>query len=672
MHRFLIGLISILICGCHGPSTQVLMSFDRATGLYAAPFPSNDLRRSDGSINVDRFPNPNNVDLINQGLTLIRSDKQGFATSGAVYFQLSAALDSKQLPDLNGSVTPGANVFLMSVDSTAPDFLKRYPVQVTFTADGGPFGAPNLLAVLPLQGIPLRPGTLYAAVVRRRALDAHGNQLLPSPTMKQLAANLRPPALPDAAFADYTAAIGALASAGVAATDLAGLAVFTTGAPAAAMGALRTDILSRPLPAMNLAPVRTDTFPDYCVYATTIDMPDYQSGTPPFSSAGGGWKFDANGKPIFQRNETANLVFTVPRTAMPAGGFPLAVLVQAGAGGDRALVDRGVQAMTGGPALTPGTGPAMYFAKAGYAGAEVDGPLEGLRNTTHDNEDFLIFNFMNAEALRDNVRESALELILFAHIVPTIQFDASDCPGFTGGPVKFEIDHLALMGHSMGATIAPLIISYEPLYRAVVLSGSGGSYIENVMYKIKPLRILPLAEALLDYDMDGRSLTDTDPALTLVQWAAEPSDPPVYNARIVHEPAAGDRPRHVLMEQGIVDHYIMPNIANATTLSMGLDVGGTPLDQSTPELSTQMAILPLLPFSGRAQISLPAQGNVTASDGSRVTALVIQHPSDGIEDGHEIVFQTDPPKHQYRCFLQCFLTGTPKVPTDGAADDPCP
>src|SRR5207245_355858 len=99
-----------------------------------------------------------------------------------------------------------------------------------------------------------------------------------------------------------------------------------------------------------------------------------------------------SGKPILQRTNQCNLVITVPRAPMPAAGYPLVVLVQAGAGGDRALVDRGPQAMTGGPALVPGTGPAMHFARAGFAGATVDGPLEGLRNITHDNEDFLIFN----------------------------------------------------------------------------------------------------------------------------------------------------------------------------------------------------------------------------------------------------------------------------------------
>ena len=43
----------------------------------------------------------------------------------------------------------------------------------------------------------------------------------------------------------------------------------------------------------------------------------------------------------------------------------------------------------------------------------------------------------------------------------------------------------------------------------------------------------------------------------------------------------------------------------------------------------------------------------------------------GIEDAHEVVFQTEPPKYQYRCFLESFLNGVPRVPAPGGLDDAC-
>src|SRR5205807_10298026 len=106
----------------------------------------------------------------------------------------------------------------------------------------------------------------------------------------------------------------------------------------------------------------------------------------------------------------------------------------------------------------------------------------------------------------------------------------------------------------------------------------------------------------------------------------------------------------------IVDHYIMPGIANATSLSLGLDLAGAALDEGAAELASTTHLRDLLPLSGGAQIALPASGNRAG-----LTAVVVQHPEDGIEDGHEVAFQTEAPQHQYRCFLQSFAKGTPKV-----------
>ena len=58
-------------------------------------------------------------------------------------------------------------------------------------------------------------------------------------------------------------------------------------------------------------------------------------------------------------------------------------------------------------------------------------------------------------------------------------------------------------------------------------------------------------------------------------------------------------------------------------------------------------------------------------NGAKVTAVLTQHAEDGIEDGHEVVFQTEAPKHEYRCFLEGLKTGAPIVPGPGGALDPC-
>ncbi|HEY8040119.1 MAG TPA: hypothetical protein VIF15_10015 [Polyangiaceae bacterium] len=662
---------ALLSCSAsHGGAggVTVSMRFERAS-FYDAPFPSDDLVQSDGTIAIAGFPDlppPDTIALVEDAKSLVASSARGFAEEGGIFFTLSDTLDPSPLPDAPTSVTPGATAYLVGVTPTAPDFLKRYPVTVRFEADGGPFGAPNMLTLVPLQGTPLRPKTTYAAVVTREAGVA------PSAEMTAIAGGHRPDAMPQAAFAEYQGALGSLAQAGVDPGDVAGLAVFTTDDPTAQLGLVLADMLSRPLPVADTGFVQTDLFPTFCVYTATIPMPDYQAGDKPydFASHGGGWVFDASGKPVMQRTEEAGFVVSIPRAPMPPGGWPIVHFIRTGGGGNRPLVDRGPQGTTGGPALVPGTGPALWFAKAGVAGASVDGPHEDLRNLTGDNEDFLMFNINNALALRDNIRESAVEYALFAHVLANLQLDVSNCPGTTS-PARFDASKVGLMGHSMGGTLSPIAASAEPLYRALVLSGTGGSFIENVLWKQQPLPIKPALELLLNYIHQDppRSLVEDDPVLTLIQWAEEPADTLVYTRSIVSEPPAGQSPRPVLMEQGIVDHYIMPPIANAASLSLGLDLAGTPLDATNPELIIDRtpSLESVLPFSGRSQVPLPVTGNRGG-----VTAVVVQHPADGIEDGHEIVFQTDPPKREYRCFLQTWAAGqTPLVPQPGDVNGPC-
>ena len=227
------------------------------------------------------------------------------------------------------------------------------------------------------------------------------------------------------------------------------------------------------------------------------------------------------------------------------------------------------------------------------------------------------------------------------------------------------------MGHSMGATIAPLSLAIEPRLRAVILSGAGGSWIANVIDKKKPVAVRGFAEILLKLVTGDYRLHTHDPLLSMLQWAGEAADPPVYGRMIIAEPPAGSPPRHVLMLQGIVDHYILPSIANATTLSFGLDLAGGSLDAVTPELASFTTAATVVPLVGRRSIELPVAGNLTGPGGEKVTAVVVQHKEDGVEDGHEVAFQTAAPKRQYRCFLASLRQGTPVVPTRGGEDDPC-
>ena len=642
-------LVLVALAACSdtaGP--HVMMDFTRADSLFDAPVPSDDLRAGTAG-DLSRIATAQHPPIVDQIIGLL-ADNDGFAMTAGIHFQISEAIDVAGLPSIAESVGDDSPAFVIGIDPDAPDYRVRYPLEVSFVADAARYGAPNLLTLLPLQGRPLRPGTRYAAVVTTAIHATAG------------AALERAPAAALARFPDATAALGDT-------SHVAGLTAFTTGDPARGMAIAHAAALARPLPTIDAPFVQTEVFSDFCAYHTTVAMPDYQSGLAPFTSTGGTWVLDDHGAPIMQRTEQANLVVTIPRTAAPAAGYPLVVFVRTGGGGDRPLVDRGQEPGHGLPPLIPGEGPARYLARAGFAGIEVDGPLGGLRNPTAGDEQFLTFNVANLGALRDNVRESALELDVIAHVGIALQVDSSSCPGASAS-ARFDAAHVAIIGHSMGAWIAPLAVAAEPLFRAMVLSGAGGSWIENIIYKQKPLAPYPVISSLVQVG----DLRADNPIMSLAQWALEPSDPQIYGASIIREPTAGADPRHVLMVQGVVDDYILPRIANATSLSFGLDLAGSEHDTAAdPRLADELPLGPLLPMAGRAVIALPASANVRLADGRTATAVVTQHVEDGVEDGHEVMFQTDVPKHEYQCFLASWLrTGVPSVPIDAARDAACP
>jgi len=627
------------------PGVQVRMDFARAE-LYDAPFPSDDLRS--GTVDVSGFPNPDGIPYLEDVQGLLQ-EAEGFGTTSGIFFALDGPVDATPWTPWTTSEDAAA-VSLVDVDPQSPERGRRVPLTVDFQADGGPFGAENLLSLLPVQGIVLRPGTRYAAVIRRDLGDAEGAPLGVSRDMVALARGVSE-ALDAEDQEAYRQTLGFLETVGVPRDEVAGLAVFTTQDPVAEFASFVAHAREQPTPAPLEGLALTEVFDGYCVYEGAVHMPDYQQGEPPFDTEGG-WTTDGSGTPVVQRQAVSRLWLTVPREPTPAEGWPVAVMIRTGGGGDVPLVERGVRDASG--AAEPGTGPAMHFADLGWAGLTVDGPHGGARNPTGANEQFIMFNVGNPMATRDNVRQSALEIALLPDVLEGLQFEVDDCPG-ASGVFEARSDGLVLMGHSMGATIAPLSLAVEPRYEALILSGAGGSYIHNLVHKQSPLPVRPVAEAILNYPTRGRELHAHDPFLSLLQWGAESSDPPVYAASIAPD-------AEILMLQGIVDTYILPPMANATSLSMGLDLAGPSLDVDHPDLQDFTPLGDLLPLVGGREVPLPV---------SEAVRVVIQHAEGPIEDGHEVMFQTESPTRQYRCLLATLLKADRVVPDHGSLEEPC-
>ncbi len=623
--RWIVLLTLLIGCPLEGEDPtlgpKVLHAIDG--GFWDSPLPSQH-RFADG-LDLSGFPNPDDVGFVNdlKGMGPL----WGAGTSSAITFRLEQAVEEEALPSFARSVEPGSAIFLIGLEGD--DLGVRLPIDVHYEVDAGPFGAPNLLSLLPLQGRPMRPGSRYAAVITRSLTSLGGERFGHNPALLELAG---------AAEAAEQLAVWGLPT-----EEIAGLAVFTTQDPRAQLQAVLEDLRSRAVPEPTEPWTQVESFDDYCALRSMLDMPNYQQGEPPFETEGGTWAWDGDA-PIWQGDEPSRIFVTVPRGPMPAGGWPTVVFVRTGGGGDRPLIDRGVRDEDGLVAI-PGSGLARDFAAAGFAGVQVDGPHGGPRNATGGDEQFLMFNVSNPGAMRDNVRQSAVELARLPDVLEGLSL-----PNCDGSPLELDTSKLALFGHSMGATIGPLVVGAEPRYGAMILSGAGGSWIHNIVHKLSPLDVRPLAEAMLGYPQRGRSLHEHDPSLSLLQWAGESADPPVWGADVQ---AAGT---HVLMEQGIVDTYILPPMANAASLSLGLVLAGGSLDAEDERLADLVPLAELLPLVGGAEVSLPFAGKAA-------TRAVVQSLEDPIEDGHEVVFQLEEPRARVRCFLEGFAVGD--VPSVG-------
>lgn len=623
-------LLGVIAIGCAPPVPS--------TELYAHPWPDERLRRDDGTVDVSSFPYGTGAPLRAEVMDALAS-ADGFGVSSAIVFPMDEALDPESLPGIEASTEPGASVVLVNVDASSPELGRLMPLDVRQLADGGPFGGANLLVALPFPGVPLAARTLYAAVLTTEVRTVEGAALPAAPV--------------DAPTEAHREARDRLLQLGWRPDRIAGLAVLRTGDPTRALhdafAQTQADAAR-----FDTAPELVEEHNDYCVYRTTLAMPVYQGGEPPYATEGGGWVRDARGALVLQARETSRVWITVPRTPSPEP--PTAVFVRAGGGGDRPLVDRGPHDASG--RSEPGTGPATQLAQAGWVGVSVDGPLGGARNFGGWDEQLVIFNVLNMPALRDTVRQSALELALLPYALEGVTLDTSGCRG-AAPSTRLASDDLALIAHSTGATIAPLAAAIQPRYRALIMSGAGASWIRQIVFKERPFPIRPFAEQLLGYGF-GHALNEHDPMLSLLAWAGEVADPLVYAREL-------DPDVHVLVFQGVRDHYIPPPIANPVALSLELDLAGEALDASSPP--TERPVASVLPLTGGSQVALPTSSNRGA------TRAVTQHPEDGLEDGHEVLFQQPAARRQLRCFLQTLRLGAPVVVApseDTALEGPAP
>ena len=148
--------VALLACGgddAEGARARTDYVAAAAGDFYAAPFP--DLGREVGD--VASLPAPSETDIL-VSLKAIAAEATGFGATSTIYFAFEAplaplAIAPNDLVARDDAGELASPVVLVDLDATP---ARALPIEVRYRDDGGPFGAPNLLSILPLQGVPTK------------------------------------------------------------------------------------------------------------------------------------------------------------------------------------------------------------------------------------------------------------------------------------------------------------------------------------------------------------------------------------------------------------------------------------------------------------------------------------------------------------------------------------
>lgn len=620
LHRAFWAWLVVLLAapGCDDESftrTHALFDLKAATtDLFAVPYP-NDLRvGNDGTIDLAGLQE-NQLDLVELYLkTVERNALGGFALSGAVYFRFDGNIDTASLPPTpEATLRPGSAAYLVNIHKGSPEYGTRVPLRWKHVESSQRYIGEHSLALLPSPGFVLAPATTYAAILTESICDPAGDPIRADVDFERVIGENAPD--DDRAKHAHTAyqpLRNYLARHGV--TGVISAAVFTTGDPSSLAGRARQALYKAPPPeAENLALAAERS--RYWEILGTYDAPNFQSGTPPFlkPTDGGEILLDDQGSPKPARTETLRFALSVPKGPPPAEGWPVVIFAH-GTGGDYRNF------------ITSGTADNLALVRdadgtvvSRLAVVGIDQNLHGPRAPGAAPE-LTFINLQNPSAAVNNVIQSGIDGFSLLRMIKQLSFDRiywGEESGHEGlvrfePPVHFDPDRIYFFGHSQGGITGPVFLAHEPEVKAAVLSGAGAGVVAAMLGKTAPIPFKPLIAAAL-----GETPDEFHPMLNLMQQLLEKADTGNYGRMLLRARPQGVGPKHLLVTQGIVDHYTPNETTDALAVATGLPLAGPVL--------RKLHILELTDLP-RTTLPLPLAGNLTVAD-TAVTAALVQHPA---------------------------------------------
>jgi hypothetical protein len=706
--RAAVSLALVFITGCSSSSspvtkppaktlpTGVTVLFDAKADFASTahffdfPWPSDLRLSSSGTPDLRGIANPLKGAVL-EGLRTIAEERKGYPMVPVAWFRFTADVATRVVTDTIPA-SPSSPILLVDVQKGSSTLGKLVPT-IAETIVEGAYVPSSVLGVSVLPGYVLEPSHQYAFVVLLSANDSKGKPLGVAPA---LAAALAGGSDPVAKL--YAVVPPALKKAGVDASKVAAATVFTTGDVVTDLFDLSSKVFSKyaPLSIANVAvdPQVLDTNTRFCELQAQITYPQFQVGAPPYDT-GGLFVLDSTGMPNKQGDLTVPLTITLPKSAMPKGGFPLIAYFHGTGGVSTAIADRGpwrpetttancptypeasgtyvVQPLdtwngvTG--CNTAGEGPGWVMAARGVAMAASALPANPQRwpaGAMSSLPEWI--NINNVAATRDIFRQGVLEERMFFDALRRLTIPpsvVSACSGMSlpAGETAYHFldDPLLAQGQSMGAMYANILSAIEPRIKAVVPTGSGGYWSWFILQTQTIPNIKGDLALLLGIHGDYSHL---HPTMHIAELALEPIDPIVYMPRLAKNPLPAHPVRPVYEPHGMGDSYFPTAVQDACAMAYGNKEAGQAI------WSTMQTGLSLEGLGGI--VSYPVTKDVMSKAGMPYTGVVVEYKGDGVYDPHAIYSQLDSVKYQYGCFFQTFLeNGTSTVPAPAAYSVAC-
>ncbi len=653
------------------------------TDFYTLPFP-NDLLKKNGHIDVSKHPTPGvgfvGFDAIAGVKEEIGKEMTGFGLTTAIYIRFTRPLDPASVSDPTTFLTDGPSAAIKLIDLKTGQQIG--PLTAKFHPDRNKYICRNWLYVHTRWSELLQPGNTYALVVtdgvRPDPKKVPGTTTpAMAPYLKMLTSETAPiDATQVPAWKTYQPLRNWLKGAGASVLPhLIGATQFTTWEPRTWTQQLATAANSALAPSIKdnqwtlceagtKSPCADPAFAgpgtdarncpaqvskNYYEFHARIILPSYQEGTLPYQGEGSGGNLylGTDGKPTPHDFKPVCMALTIPKnTTMPVTGWPLIVMAHGTGGNMRSMaasfgdVVSSVQAPNGQSVhfATLGIDQPMHFDRRGGGVTTDPGPL--------------FYNFANPKAARGNFYQGAADNYSLFRWAKNF-----NGPLTSGVSAKFDWNTFVFFGHSQGSTTGPMFLPYQadPPLAGTILSGCGGSLPYGLLGKKKPYD----ASVGLRIGMQEMALDEQHPALNLLQYYFEASDPLLYAPQLAWQPAQG-KGIHVLHTYGHGDSYTPTD----TSRIFAGALHGVAAQSVQPAPTWFDAMLDL---GVTVVTTFPISGNITTS-GKPLTVVTLQALNDAANsmsgapyDGHFVLFDDKTLQHEGLAFLASLGQGAPVV-----------